>query len=102
MQLPGRACCAYGIVRAGVVLLFAFGSGATAAAPNKLPTVTLTAPSNGATFAAPATINLSASASDSDGSIAKVEFYQGMNPSARGQQARTPWRGAAFPEVRIR
>ena len=79
MQSPGRVRGGYGVVHTIVVLLFAFGSGAAAAAPNKLPTVTLTAPSNGATFAAPATINLSASASDSDGSIAKVEFYQGMN-----------------------
>ncbi|SFH06693.1 Por secretion system C-terminal sorting domain-containing protein [Pontibacter chinhatensis] len=44
---------------------------------NQSPTVSLTAPSNNATFTAPATINLSASASDADGSVAKVEFLQG-------------------------
>lgn len=42
------------------------------------PMVTLTAPLNNATFAAPATINLTATASDSDGTIARVEFYNGL------------------------
>ncbi|WP_146173517.1 Ig-like domain-containing protein [Pontibacter mucosus] len=44
---------------------------------NEAPTVSLTTPANNATFTAPATINLSASASDTDGSVAKVEFLQG-------------------------
>src|SRR5262245_9442457 len=38
------------------------------------PTVNLTSPTDGAFFAHPATITLSATASDSDGSIAKVHF----------------------------
>ena len=41
------------------------------------PTVTLTAPANNSSFLAPATIALTASAADSDGTIAKVEFYNG-------------------------
>jgi regulation of enolase protein 1 (concanavalin A-like superfamily) len=44
---------------------------------NAPPSVTLTSPANGATFTAPATINLTASASDSDGTVAKVDFYAG-------------------------
>ena len=44
---------------------------------NQAPTVTLTAPANGATYAAPATVSLSASATDPDGTIARVEFYNG-------------------------
>jgi hypothetical protein len=47
------------------------------AAVNKAPTVSLTSPVNGASFTAPASIVLSATASDSDGSISKVEFYNG-------------------------
>src|SRR5438477_1337531 len=43
------------------------------------PSVTITNPSEGAVFFAPANINLGASASDSDGSVAKVEFYAGTN-----------------------
>jgi lysozyme family protein len=44
---------------------------------NRPPVVTLTSPANGATFTAPATINLAATASDAEGPIAKVEFYSG-------------------------
>ena len=44
---------------------------------NALPTVSLTAPSGGASYSAPATITLTASASDGDGSISSVEFYNG-------------------------
>jgi phosphatidylserine/phosphatidylglycerophosphate/cardiolipin synthase-like enzyme/uncharacterized protein (DUF2141 family) len=51
----------------------------TAATPpaNTPPTVTLTAPANGATFTAPATLTLTATASDSDGTIANVQFFAG-------------------------
>ncbi|HEX2659213.1 MAG TPA: Ig-like domain-containing protein, partial [Polyangia bacterium] len=46
-------------------------------ATNKAPTVSITAPANNAVFTAPAQITISATASDSDGTISKVEFYQG-------------------------
>ncbi len=49
----------------------------TVKAPNAAPTITLTSPTAGAIFAAPATIAISANAADSDGSIVKVEFYNG-------------------------
>jgi regulation of enolase protein 1 (concanavalin A-like superfamily) len=51
----------------------------TPAAPpaNVSPTVSLTAPGNGATFAAPASISLGATAADADGAVAKVDFYNG-------------------------
>lgn len=41
------------------------------------PTVSLTAPSNNASFTTLQTINLTATASDADGSISKVDFYDG-------------------------
>ncbi len=44
---------------------------------NLAPVVAMTAPSNNAVFAAPATIGLAANASDTDGTVSKVEFYQG-------------------------
>ncbi|HEY2818021.1 MAG TPA: Ig-like domain-containing protein [Casimicrobiaceae bacterium] len=46
-------------------------------ASNAPPTVSLTAPTNGSTYVAPAAIGLTASASDSDGSVAKVELFSG-------------------------
>ena len=45
--------------------------------PNQPPTATLTSPSDGAAFAAPADITLTATAADSDGTISRVEFFQG-------------------------
>jgi RHS repeat-associated protein len=45
--------------------------------PNEAPTVSLTSPANDATFTAPATITLTASAADPDGTIQKVEFFHG-------------------------
>ncbi len=46
--------------------------------PNMLPpSVNITSPTSGASFAAPATITIDAAASDSDGTISKVEFFQG-------------------------
>jgi hypothetical protein len=41
------------------------------------PVATLTQPTDGATFTAPATVNLAATASDADGSVTKVEFFNG-------------------------
>jgi aryl-phospho-beta-D-glucosidase BglC (GH1 family) len=49
----------------------------TSIVPNQPPVVTLSSPVSGATFTAPATISLSATASDADGTISKVEFYNG-------------------------
>lgn len=44
---------------------------------NVPPTVGLTTPASGSTYTAPASVDLAASASDSDGAITKVEFYSG-------------------------
>jgi hypothetical protein len=45
--------------------------------PNQPPTVSLTSPSSGAIFTSPAKIALAATASDVDGSVARVEFFNG-------------------------
>src|SRR5882724_797382 len=58
-------------------------SGATATSAARsikvdaLPAVTLTAPANNALFAPGSSIVLTASAADSDGTISKVDFFQG-------------------------
>jgi RHS repeat-associated protein len=44
--------------------------------PNVVPTIELTAPADNTMLAAPAAVNLSALAADSDGSVSKVEFYR--------------------------
>ena len=44
---------------------------------NQAPAVALTAPAGGASFTAPANVTLTASASDTDGTVARVEFYRG-------------------------
>ena len=56
---------------------YTVGTNCTVSSSNIPPTVSLTAPAASAVFAAPATINLTASAADADGTISKVEFFQG-------------------------
>lgn len=56
-----------------ILLLLLEGNSPT----NAAPTVALTSPANNTALTALATVNLSATASDSDGTVAKVEFYRG-------------------------
>ncbi|RDZ29438.1 glycosyl hydrolase family 18 protein [Lysobacter silvisoli] len=51
--------------------------GACGTGGNQSPSVSLTAPSNGASYNTGANIAVSANASDSDGSVAQVEFFRG-------------------------
>lgn len=44
---------------------------------NSSPNVSITSPANGATFGTPASITINATASDIDGSVSNVEFYNG-------------------------
>ncbi|BBB62715.1 hypothetical protein UNDKW_4442 [Undibacterium sp. KW1] len=52
-------------------------STAVAVVVNNAPTVSITAPANNSSVAGKATITLTANATDADGSISKVEFYNG-------------------------
>lgn len=63
-----------------------FAAGGTG---NVAPVVNLTAPANNATYTAPASITLQATASDADGSVAKVEFYNGT--TLLGSDATSPY-----------
>ncbi|WP_298543905.1 carbohydrate-binding protein [uncultured Aquimarina sp.] len=53
--------------------------------PNNPPTVKLTAPSNGTTYQVGQNVSLTADASDTDGSISKVEFFVNNNLVATEQ-----------------
>jgi Bacterial Ig domain/Metallo-peptidase family M12/Secretion system C-terminal sorting domain len=50
---------------------------ASCSALNTPPIVSISAPANNANFLAPATFTISASASDADGSVTQVQFYNG-------------------------
>jgi|GEM_PF-4060695 len=51
--------------------------GVVVANPNQAPTVNITSPVTNASFNAPASITINATAFDADGTITKVEFYNG-------------------------
>lgn len=56
---------------------------------NILPSVSLTAPASGGSFAAGSTVTLNASASDSDGTVSKVDFYS--NSALLGTSTTAPY-----------
>lgn len=44
---------------------------------NQAPVINLTSPANNASYTAPASVTMTATASDGDGTVSKVEFYNG-------------------------
>ena len=58
-------------------------------AGNAPPVCTITSPSNGQGFAAPANVTITASASDSDGVVVQVEFFTGT--TSLGVDTASPW-----------
>ena len=67
--------------RTGAALRAAINFTVTAPA-NLPPSISITAPANNATFTAPATVHVSVSAADSDGTVTQVQYYDGVPPSA--------------------
>ena len=67
--------------------------------PNAPPTASITAPADGAVFAWRANVTINAAASDSDGSVSKVEFFRGDGATKLGEDTTAPysflWRSAA-------
>ncbi|RAV99462.1 Ig-like domain-containing protein [Pseudochryseolinea flava] len=61
----------------------------TVTSSNVLPTAAITSPTNGATFSAPASITINATATDSDGTVSKVEFYNGS--TKLGEDTSSPY-----------
>lgn len=57
--------------------------------PNTPPTISLTAPLNNASFTAPASITITANASDANGTVSNVQFYNGS--TLLGSDATAPY-----------
>jgi len=58
---------------------------------NRPPTVALTSPANGSTFSAPATVSMTATASDPENQLARVEFLSGTTVLATDTAAPFTW-----------
>ena len=66
---------------------------------NVPPLVRITSPTDGAIAAIPTNLILSASASDPDGSVRKVEFYVGAVKLDKPRTLLIPWSGATLRKV---
>ena len=66
-----------------------FANGGGGGNQNQLPTVSITSPSNNATFDQGANVTITATAADSDGSVTKVEFYNGS--TKLGEDTSSPY-----------
>jgi titin len=88
----------YYVVRAANAAGDSASSNEVSATPiNNPPTVSITNPTNNASFTAPATITIDATASDGDGTVGKVEFFQGSDKLGEDTSApySYPWSNAA-------
>ncbi|MCU6550994.1 Ig-like domain-containing protein, partial [Klebsiella pneumoniae] len=70
-----------------------FSAVVPSAVASQPPTVALTAPTLESVLTAPATVTLAATAADSDGTVAKVEFYNGA--TKLGEDTTAPYELAA-------
>jgi hypothetical protein len=76
----------------------------TSTPSNQPPSVSLTSPLSGATFAAPATITMNATASDPENRLARVEFFNGSTRLATDTAApfSYTWSGVASGSYQLR
>ncbi len=74
---------------AGIPASVSFNMVSTVVVTNQWPTVALTSPPNAASFTAPATVTLQATASDPDGSVTNVSFF--ANNSIIGEVTSPPY-----------
>jgi chitinase len=81
---------------AGTLLLLFTAHAAGRLAPNSLPSAGITAPAANSNFSSGSSITITAIAADSDGSIARVDFYAGKTLLGRDTTApyATTWSGA--------
>ncbi len=84
-SITARATDTRGSVATSAAMSFTVNGNAS----NQAPTVNLTSPATGASFTAPATVTITANATDSDGSIASVAFYNGA--TLLGTDASAPY-----------
>jgi len=63
----------------------------TVRASNGLPTATITSPANNASFGFWANVTINASASDSDGTVSKVEFFRNDGATKLGEDTTAPY-----------
>jgi len=79
-----------------IALLLAWAAQAASRLANIAPTTTITTPTAGSAFASGTDITISANATDSDGTIARVDFYAGTTLLGRDTSApfAIVWKGA--------
>jgi len=95
-ELTATAPASANVAPPGVYMLFVVDAGGVPSVArmvtltgNSAPSVSITQPASGATFTAPAAVGIVASASDPDGTVAKVEFFSG--PTKLGEDTTAPF-----------
>jgi YD repeat-containing protein len=86
---PGAYHFQWRMVQQGVQRFGSLTDDVTVTTVNNPPTVSLTAPANNASFTTGSTVTLNANASDSDGTVSKVEFFQGS--TKLGEDTTSPY-----------
>jgi regulation of enolase protein 1 (concanavalin A-like superfamily) len=89
----GIAVCSHNVAAATTAVVDNLQVNTGSSAANNPPSVILSAPADNASFTAPATVTLTASATDSDGTVAGVEFY--ANSTLLGRDTSAPYTMAA-------